>query len=258
MPPSRLSRALHQVERHVLSAVLSGAGVTLLAAGLLAYVMPFGVTASPGQTASPAAATSTPSASFALPSGSTGLTASASPPGKPAVATRVTVPALRIDLPIVSQATEQIVHGVLTPSGPRDVIFPYCNVAEYITSLSQPGQPGTTYLFAHARVGMFLPLLTASMVDSGASMLGDTVLVYTSDSKVYWYSISKVKRGVPPTGSAVWDITKAAPGVQQLVLQTSEGPYDSSTKLQILARFELVQPADPAEAHPTPHPVVCA
>ena len=238
--------------------LLSAAGVTLLAAGMFAYTMPFGVTATAAPSPAPSGpASSAPSSAVALPPSSAGTSPSPVPSGKPPVATRVVVPALRIDLPIVSQATEQVVR-IPTPTGPKDTLFPYCNVAEYVTALSQPGRPGTTYLFAHARVGMFLPLLTASMLNNGASMLGYTVLVYTSDSKVYWYSIAKVKRGVSPTGSAVWTITKTPPGVQQLVLQTSEGPWDSSTKLQVLATFELVQPADPAQAHPTPHPVVCA
>jgi hypothetical protein len=159
----------------------------------------------------------------------------------------VVIPALKIDLPVVSGNGR----------------FPLCDVAQYLTPGQapfrpvQPGQPGTTYLYAHARVGMFLPLLSASQVDNGAAMIGYSVLVYTSDSHVYWYSISVVKRGVVPGGPDEWTIAKAAPGVQQLVLQTSEGPYDSSTKLEVLAAFELVQPATFAMSHPTPHPQVC-
>ena len=241
---------LRQFERHLVSSLLTGIGATLLAAGLFAYVLPFGAAATPPATpvASPA-----PLPTFdviAPPSGAASAAPSSSPAASaaPAVATRVVIPALKIDLPIL----------------PGTAQFPYCDVAQYLLPGSslpfrpvQPGQPGTAYIYAHARVGMFLPLLTASQVDNGIGMIGYSVLVYTSDSKVYWYSITTVKRHVSPSGPGTWAIAKVAPGVQQLVLQTSEGPYDSSTKLQILARFELVQPASYAESHPTPHPVIC-
>ncbi len=251
--PPRLTR---QLERHLASSILTGVGVTLLAAGLFAYVLPFGATATAPATppATQAAIvsfppTALPSAASPATAPSAATSAAPSPTPKPAVATRVVVPALGIDLPIL----------------PGTAKFPYCNVAQYLPpnpSLPftpvQPGQDGTTYLYAHARVGMFLPLLNDSMIDNGSGMIGFSVLVYTSDSKVYWYSISRVKRHVPPTGSGTWEIAKAPAGVKQLVLQTSEGPYESSTKLQVLAKFELVQTATYAASHPTPHPIICS
>ena len=260
MEQPRISRFLRQVERHLVSSILTGAGVTLLAAGLFAYVMPFGAagtspfappgspSASQSRSSAPASASLGPAlSSEPQPSPGESSSAPASPGASGAVVTRVVIPALKIDLPVVSGNGR----------------FPLCDVAQYLTPGQapfrpvQPGQPGTTYLYAHARVGMFLPLLSASQVDNGAGMIGYSVLVYTSDSHVYWYSISVVKRGVVPGGPDEWTIAKAAPGVQQLVLQTSEGPYDSSTKLEVLAAFELVQPATFAMSHPTPHPQVC-
>ena len=75
------------------------------------------------------------------------------------VVTRVVISAYKIDLAVVE------------PPG-STARFPYCNVAEYFEALSQPGEPGVTLLFAHARTGMFLPLLTKSKVANGA-LAGD-------------------------------------------------------------------------------------
>ena len=114
------------------------------------------------------------------------------------------VPALRIDLPVVRP-----------PSDPD--AFPYCNVAEYLPDRSsQPGSPGTTYLFAHAREGMFLPLLLQSRIDNGSAMLGMLVQVYTSDDQLFLYEITRVLR--------TSGLSRLRPDGEQLVLQTSEGP----------------------------------
>jgi hypothetical protein len=250
MEQRRITRFLRQVERHLVSSILTGAGVTLLAAGLFAYVMPFGA-ATGGPAPTPAGPSGPPLSAGAPPSAQTPSTSSSpspSPSPARAVATRVVIPALKIDLPII---------------GPKpNETFPQCNVAEYwpgpekVPTYVQPGDNGTTYLFAHARAGMFLPLLRNSQVDNGAGMIGYSVLVYTSDSRVYWYSIVTVTRGLP------WNDVTPPPmahgATQQLVLQTSEGPYSTSSKLRVVATLALVQPATFAESHPTPHPQVCS
>ena len=46
------------------------------------------------------------------------------------------------------------------------------------------------------RTGMFLPLLTKSRINNGASLIGRRVKVYTSDSKVSTYQIVSVRRHV--------------------------------------------------------------
>ena len=66
---------------------------------------------------------------------------------------------LGIDLPIVSGELEVPDQG---PDG-----YPPCDVALYLPEYAQPGERGATYLFAHARAGMFLPLLRASEQDDG-------------------------------------------------------------------------------------------
>jgi sortase (surface protein transpeptidase) len=179
----------------------------------------------------------------------TGTTAAATPkptarpvatakPGAPVVATRIAIPALNIDLPVVR------------PPG-DSTTYPLCNVAMYIQNLSQPGQPGATYIYAHARVGMFLPLLDQSKINNGKGMLGMLVQVYTSDNHYYLYQITEVRRHQLTLADAI------AAKDQELWLQTSEGPHGTPGKLQVIAMPLSNGPADPADAHPTPHPVVC-
>ena len=121
--------------------------------------------------------------------------------------------------------------------------------------LGLPGQLGTSaYIYAHARTGMFLPLLTASLTANGDSLVGDLVQVYTNDDLVYTYIISTVKRHSEDFSIA----SSVAADDQQLVLQTSEGANATIPKLQVAATFVSVAPADHVAAHPTPHPLVCS
>ncbi len=150
-------------------------------------------------------------------------------------ATRVVVSGLGINLPVI-------------PGGPAL----YCNVAMYQKVLSQPQEPGATFIYAHARTGMFLPLLTASKINNGASLLGRTVYVYTSGSRYYTYRIARVLRHQTSVQNAVYVTAR------QLWLQTSEGPYASSTKLVVIALPSGGPYATTyAASHPTPHPLAC-
>jgi len=222
------------IRRRLLPALVTAAGVALLAGGLLTYQDPPGAAAlAPSSTP---AATERPSPSL-LPLPSLGPAASTAPSSSPVatrVATRVVVPALRIDLAVVKP-----------PNDPDH--FPYCDVAEYLPQLSQPGYPGTTYLYAHARVGMFLPLLETA----DAKMPGMLVQVYTNDDQVFLYEITEVLRN-----QTSLDIAFAA-SEEQLMLQTSEGPRGTVGKTMIVARPISVGPADPEAANPVPKPVVC-
>ena len=230
---------LDWVRSRLLPAILTAAGVSMVGAGLLTYGTPAQATApSP-----PPAASFAPSASpTLLPFPTPGASADASAsPAVARVATRVVVPALRIDLPIVRP-----------PADPH--AFPYCDVAEYYPTLSQPGSPGTTYLFAHARDGMFLPLLTQSRIADGSAMLGMIVQVYTSDDRLFLYEITHVLRHQSELYSN--------PNEEQLALQTSEGPKKGVPGYTGLVLILLAQPlssgpATHAAAHPSPHPVTC-
>jgi hypothetical protein len=232
---------LDRVRTRIAPAILTAAGIALTAAGLLTYTAPSGADAQGSD--APSFVQPSPGGTLALltfppvPSGTP--SSSTAPTATPAnrVATRVTVPALDIDLPIVKP--------------PGNGTEPYCNVAMYLQSFSQPGLPGATYLFAHARTGMFLPLLEHSWSNHGASMIGMTVFVYTSDDQQFLYRISRIRQHYP----ANKDLGSLKVHDGELWLQTSEGPNASSPKLQVVATFLSSGPADHADAHPKPHPI---
>lgn len=234
-PPTRLFGDLLSL----VPALLTGAGVFLIVAGLFYYLQPVAAgsysTASAGPS-EPIAVYSLPPLESSGPSGGARIQA--------AIATRIEVPALHIDLPIVTS--------------PPNEAFPLCNVAEYLSldkTLAYPGLPQTTYLYAHAQKGMFLPLLTASKVSNGDAMIGMFVVVYTDDNRRHIYEISEVIRGVSPSSSSL-DRPRGAT-TDQLWLQTSEGQFESSTKLQIVAQPIGVLAASQADAHPTGKGNVC-
>jgi len=149
-------------------------------------------------------------------------------------ATRVTVPGIGIDLPVI--------RG---PSG-----YPLCRVAMYLASVAQPREPGITFIYAHARRGMFLPILTRYRADGGRSLIGKTVKVWTSDSYVSYYRILRVRKTNSISG--VFSMTN-----ERLWLQTSTGPNYTYAKLIVEAsRYKTVK-STYAAAHPTPHPYRC-
>jgi hypothetical protein len=154
------------------------------------------------------------------------------------VPTRVRVPGLHIDLPVIAP-----------PPDPDH--FPFCNVAEYLPSMSRPGRPGTTYLYAHAREGMFLPILDASRVAGGRSMLGLRVDVYTSDERRFTYEVTEIRRHVTSLEFAYLATT------EQLILQTSEGPRGTPEKTTVIAVPRDEYAAPPSEALPEADPVPC-
>jgi hypothetical protein len=160
-----------------------------------------------------------------------------------AVATRVVIPSLDIDLPLI--ASDLVVPGNVD-------FYPLCDVAMYMVGFVNPGQPGTTYIYGHAQDGMFAPLLHASKYNNGASMIGSLVQIYTADNMLHLYEITIVKRHATDLS-----ITNIAAGKHQLVLQTSEGWHGHIPKLQIAAKPLTVVPASYADSHPTPHPRVC-
>ncbi len=204
---------LDAIRRRVFPALLTAAGVVLITAGLLSYVDPTEAglqpiesevvgTLEPSTPSGTLAPVVTPGTGSASPSSSPPETPDASPDGtapasiipdptaKPgrAVATRVVVPVLKIDLPVVKGN-----NG-----------YPYCNVAMYLhtgtgnnaakDAFGQPGEGRATYLYAHARDGMFGPIYELAIVRKNAKkMLGMVVQVYTSDFKLYLYEIREYR-----------------------------------------------------------------
>jgi sortase (surface protein transpeptidase) len=226
-----------RIRTRLLPALLTALGVTLLAAGLLSYTTP--VTAEPAGS-NPPIATLEPTAEptqaplITLPPLGSAPPASAEPTRDPdAVATRVRIAALDIDLPVVR------------PTGTA-LDYPWCNVAMFL-DLGQPGEGRATYLYAHAREGMFLPLLRTS----GKKQKGMIVEVWTSDDQKFLYEITEVRRDQRDLDDA------AAADHEQLWLQTSEGPKGTPGKTQVVAELLSVETAPHAEAHPKAKPVDC-
>ena len=158
--------------------------------------------------------------------------------------TRIVIPDLKIDLPVVT----------LPANGVH-----YCDVAMRwpYPRFVQPGQPGSVYLLAHARAGMFLPLLHASLVNGGRSLLGAKVQLYTSADWVFTYTVGQVRRHISARGTTRLSAPLAAAD-PELWLQTSEGATTASPFLQVVAKLTNARPADHAVAHPSPKPTICS
>ena len=257
--------------RRVLPALLTAAGVVLITAGLLSYADPTEAglqpiesevvgTLDPSTPSGTLAPVATPGTGSLAPSSSPPATPDASPDGtapasiipdptaKPgrAVATRVVVPALKIDLPVVKGN-----NG-----------YPYCNVAMYLhtgtgnnaakDAFGQPGEGRATYLYAHARDGMFGPIYELAIVRKNAKkMLGMVVQVYTSDLKLYLYEIREYRLHVTHLDGPL-DATR-----EELWLQTSEGPKGTPGKTQLIAYPISVSDANQRDAVPKAKPVNC-
>lgn len=226
------------IRTRLIPALLTALGVTMLAGGLLSLTS--GVAADPLSSPPASVAVVEPSTPLiTLPPLASGDVPTDSP-SVPAdrVATRVRIAALKIDLAVVAPP-------------PGQDAYPYCNVAMYLAALSQPGEGHATYLYAHARTGMFLPLLDASLIQNGKSLLGMVVEVWTSDDQRFLYDIIEVRRHQTTLADA------ANATSEQLWLQTSEGPKGTVPKLQIVAEPLSQEAADPADAHPVAKPLVC-
>jgi hypothetical protein len=233
-----LAEALGRLLVRAQLAIVTAAGITLLLGGFLSYQATAETAPTPAPTPTAGAGTPTPEGS-PTPFPTIGPALPTPSPSTHGTASRIVIPALKIDLPVVQ-----------APQG-----FPYCGVAQYVKEFSQPGRAGTTVIGAHARTGLFLPIHDAAQkADNGASMLGLLVLVYTTDAHLYLYEIDLVKRM-----QTNYDITALPTGVtQQLVVTTSEDGRDDPHKIMLRARFLYDTPADPERANPLPHIIICS
>jgi hypothetical protein len=243
---------LTRLAARLLPAFVMASSVTLLTAGVFNWAppRPLGDLASPTPSSDPGnpnfdvtpAPTPTPTPSPTLsPQASDQPSLPPTPTPSPVTEvrpTRIVIPSLGIDLPVVAGGTD----------------YPLCDVVQYLFGFAAPGEPGTTYLYGHAREGMFLPLLEASEVDDGAGMIGALVELYTDDLMKHVYQINIVKRHAIDLRLAYFDLE---PGEHRLIMQTSEGPRGTVPKLQVAATPVGVYPATAAEALPTPHSRVC-
>lgn len=126
---------------------------------------------------------------------------------------RVRIARLRIDLPIAEGIIQRDVDQQQTPEG----------YAFHLPGSAIPGERGNTYVYAHARPGMFLTLWEARV--------GDEVIVTTPDGRTLTYAVSEVRPRVAPT-----DVSVAQPTPdERLTLQTSTGPNPGDPRFVVIA-----------------------
>ena len=124
----------------------------------------------------------------------------------------IAIPRLGISLPVVEGDIARDVDRAQTPE----------YYAFHLPGTSLFG-PGNTYIYAHARVGMFLSLWNAR--------LGDVVIVDTPKGSRE-YLVQEIHPRVPPT-----EISWAGPTEDtRLTLQTSTGPYGTDPRFVVVAR----------------------
>lgn len=194
-----------------MSRVVAVIGLVLLLGGLALVARPdarAAVLATPS--ASARATTASPSAESAA------STAPPSPTPLPPIPDgyRIQILRLGIDLPIREGDVERDTVQQRTPE-------------DYAFHLPGTGIPGTglnTYLYAHARRGMFLTLWNAAV--------GDEVVISTPDGRALRYIVAEVHPRVPP--DAVSWTEPTAP--ERLTLQTSTGPNPSDPRFVVVAR----------------------
>ncbi len=126
---------------------------------------------------------------------------------------RIAIPRLDIDLPIAEGDVQRDVEDLRTPEG----------YAFHLPGSALPGQNGNTYLYAHARRGMFLALWNARP--------GDEVVVTGPNGRLLVYIVGNVLPSVPPT-----DVSSTRPTAsERLTLQTSTGPSPSDPRFVVFA-----------------------
>ncbi|HEY7624472.1 MAG TPA: sortase [Candidatus Limnocylindria bacterium] len=125
---------------------------------------------------------------------------------------RVVIPRLAIDLPIAEGDIERDVVRQQTPE----------NFAFHFPGTAIPGTTGNSYLYAHARRGMFLNLWNASV--------GDEVRIRTPGGAELKFVVTDVRR-VPPADTSWLQPTAD----ERLTLQTSTGPNGSDPRFVVVA-----------------------
>ena len=131
---------------------------------------------------------------------------------------RVALPRLGIDLPLeIGDALRDVPRADYAGGTPE-------NVALIFPTTRLPGQGGNTYIYAHARVGMFLALWGARV--------GDEVDIYRKDGTIKRvYRIGLVAPRVDPSDTHWLD----ADGEERLTLQTSTGPVPGNPRFIVVA-----------------------
>jgi LPXTG-site transpeptidase (sortase) family protein len=126
---------------------------------------------------------------------------------------RIEVPRLGIDLPIAEGDIERDVVVQKTPE----------NFAFHFPGTAIPGTFGNSYIYAHARTGMFLSLWNARV--------GDQVSITTPAGVELKFVVTEVHPKVPPADTS-WLQPSAD---ERLTLQTSTGPNRDDPRFVVIA-----------------------
>lgn len=126
---------------------------------------------------------------------------------------RIQIPRLGIDLPIAEGDIARDIDQQKTPE----------SFAFHLPGTAIPGEGSNTYLYAHARTGMFLTLWNAKP--------GDEVFISTPDLRVLKYVIVETHPRVAPDDVS-W--VQPTPG-ERLTLQTSTGPNPTDPRYVAIA-----------------------
>jgi LPXTG-site transpeptidase (sortase) family protein len=156
-----------------------------------------------------ASASATPSPAAALSSASP----EAPTPGPIPDGYRIALPRLGIDLPIAEGDIERDVVVQQTPE----------NFAFHFPGTAIPGTIGNSYIYAHARRGMFLSLWNARV--------GDEVRITTPTGGELKFVVTEVHPRVPPADTS-WIQPS---GDERLTLQTSTGPNRDDPRFVVIA-----------------------
>lgn len=126
---------------------------------------------------------------------------------------RVQMPRLRIDLPIKEGDIRRDIDDQQTPE----------HAAFHLPGTRIPGEGSNTYIYAHARTGMFLSLWDAKE--------GDEVIIVTPAGAKLLYIVSEVHPRIPPT-EVKWALPTPS---ERVTLQTSTGPNPQDPRFVVVA-----------------------
>jgi len=131
---------------------------------------------------------------------------------------RVALPRLGIDLPLdLGDAARDVPRAGFAGATPENVALVY-------PGSRAPGDGGNTYIYAHARAGMFLSLWSARV--------GDTVFIARADGSVARsYRVVLIAPRVDPADTHWLD----AGGDERITLQTSTGPRPEDPRFIVVA-----------------------
>lgn len=131
---------------------------------------------------------------------------------------RLAVPRIGIDLPVILGDLGRDVPGAMYAGATPEwaaMLFP---------TSALPGRGGNSYIYAHAREGMFLSLWSVRLGD-------DVLMVSASTGATYRYTVTQVMRAVPVTDTTWLDTG----GAERVTLQTSTGPAPGDPRFVVVA-----------------------